>query len=136
MAGMSLTINDSQLKARLARMRSSSTLEKVGVALYSFGEIIMTASKQECPVDTGTLRASGHVDQPKISGSSIVVRLGYGGAASGYAIFVHEGHRTNGGGTSVAPRKFLEGPMLNHAGQFGSFLGPKLGTALKSAWGK
>ncbi len=55
-------------------------------------ELIMTEAKQNTPVapDGGTLRASGHVQPPKITGSTVVFTLGFGGAASAYALAVHE----------------------------------------------
>ena len=61
-------------------------------ALYREAERIMTRSKQEfVPVDLGALRASGQVHQPVIGVTSISVILGYGDAAAGYAVYVHEG---------------------------------------------
>jgi bacteriophage HK97-gp10 putative tail-component len=45
----------------------------------------------EIPVDTGTLRASLHVDGPYGGGNYVFARVQTGGEASGYAIFVHEG---------------------------------------------
>lgn len=68
-------------------MRNPKVLAK---ALYGEAEDIMRESKLIVPVDTGTLRSSGHVEQPKIAGMKTSVTLGYGGAASGYAIPVHE----------------------------------------------
>lgn len=69
---------------------------RVAAALYQEGQIEMTESKRRCPVDVtsktggGTLRASGMVHQPEISGKSISVTLSYGGAADAYAIVQHE----------------------------------------------
>lgn len=62
-----------------------------GGALFQEAEAVMATSKERVPVDMGTLRASGHVQPPKVRGTTIEVVLGYGGAASGYALFVHEG---------------------------------------------
>ena len=63
---------------------------KLGAALRMEGEIEMTESKRRVPVDTGTLRSSGNVQGPEFSGRFIEVTLGYGGAASAYAVQVHE----------------------------------------------
>jgi hypothetical protein len=63
---------------------------KVEAALYQEAQIEMTESKQRVPVDTGTLRASGHVEEPVRSGERVSVSLVYGGAAEEYAIIVHE----------------------------------------------
>lgn len=66
-------------------------LEALGQALYVEGETIMTRSKQVfVPVDLGVLRASGHVKQPVVRDTAATVMLGYGGAASAYALIQHE----------------------------------------------
>ena len=92
----------------------------VGAALLKEGEEIMTRSKEEfSPFDKGTLHGSGQVKMDK-SGKNIVARLGYGGAAAGYALAVHE---TPSGfdppswqGKAITFKrggpKFLERPML------------------------
>lgn len=59
-------------------------------ALYQEAQIEMTESKRRVPVDTGVLRASGHVQEPVRSGKSVSVMLAYGGAAEQYAVIVHE----------------------------------------------
>jgi hypothetical protein len=53
-------------------------------------ELIMTKAKKLTPVDSGTLRASGHVKKPVITRKTAKVLLGFGGAASAYALAVHE----------------------------------------------
>lgn len=65
--------------------------QAIAAGLYEIAEGIMTIAKERTPVLTGTLRASGHVVPPVVeTGSALVVRLGFGGAASGYALYVHE----------------------------------------------
>ena len=74
----------------------TTTLPKTGVqqmtrALVLEAERVMTISKRDfVPVDLGTLRGSGHVAPPEISGTRVTVTLGYGGAASAYALIQHE----------------------------------------------
>jgi HK97 gp10 family phage protein len=63
----------------------------MGAALWKEGERIMAKSKELVPVDMGTLRASGHVTLPQVTETGASVTLGYGGAASDYAVYVHEG---------------------------------------------
>ena len=63
----------------------------LGRALFLEGEAIMARSKPLVPVFEGALRASGFVKLPVIRGRSVSVTLGYGGAASRYAVFIHEG---------------------------------------------
>lgn len=64
--------------------------EELGKGLYAEGELIMTESKKQCPVDTGTLRGTGHVEKPEMSRYGPTVTLGYGGPAAPYAVYVHE----------------------------------------------
>ena len=97
-------------------------------------------AKAATPVDTGTLRASIHVDGPQIGGMSVEARVQTGGEASGYAAFVHEGtgpHKitAHGGGLAfngivvksvnhpgTPAFKFLEGPLIQMAGVYEAFI--------------
>ena len=76
-------------------------------ALVKEAEAIMTAAKRLTPVDTGALRASGHVVADKVKAR---VTLGFGNSAVGYAVIVHENimasHKTG-------QAKYLELPLLN-----------------------
>ncbi len=80
-----------------------------GAAIYEEGNAIMAVSRHLVPVETGTLRASGFVDMPHVEGMTVSVELGYGGAASAYAMIQHERmdyrHR-------VGQAKYLEQPFL------------------------
>lgn len=96
--------------------------------LYRGAQITMTDAKQRTPVDTGALRASGHVqpntmEQAIRSDGVVEFTLGFGGPAGsgnlgetnavnvGYAVFVHEGTRFYPGGPrpgGVGERKYLE----------------------------
>lgn len=99
-----------------------------GAALYREAEGIMNTAKGLTPVDTGALRASGHVNPPDVSGGKVSVELGFGGAAEAYAVYVHEmtwvGHR-------VGQAKFLEQPLLEWAANGGVSLAKHLGPALE-----
>ena len=79
-----------------------------GTALRREGERIMTDAKRRTPVDTGALRASGHVQGPAFSGSAATVTLGFGGAATPYAVYVHENLRAR---HVVGEAKFLENAL-------------------------
>jgi len=95
-----------------------------GRALERVAEEILTASKRVVPVDTGNLRASGHVQPHVIEGRSATVVLGYGGPAGvgnqgetnqksvGYALPVHE--RFDLVHSNGMP-KYLEAPVLAFA---------------------
>ncbi len=54
------------------------------------GEGIMAQAKELVPVDTGALRASGHVVGPIRRGVQITFELVFGGPAVKYAVKVHE----------------------------------------------
>mgnify|MGYP000935691953 CR=1 FL=1 len=77
-------------------------------ALTTEAEKVMAIAKRLTPVDTGALRASGHVQRPVVDKNKIEVTLGFGGSAASYAIFVHE--RTELRHT-VGQAKFLEQPV-------------------------
>ena len=89
----------------------------LGGALYREGEGIMGASKGEyVPVVSGNLRASGHVQLPKITSKGASVELGYGGPAAPYALSVHENPNTGktATGSQVGEWKYLESPFKRH----------------------
>lgn len=78
--------------------------------LHEEAQIIMRNSQRIVPVDSGTLRRSGQVNEPIEEGSRISVTLGYGGAASAYALIQHEnlfyGHKEG------QQAKYLETPFF------------------------
>jgi len=107
-----------QARNRLVYFKNKFPHE-VAAALKTEAELTMTESKKEVPVDTGALRDSGFVDEPKISGGDISVRLGYGGVATKvnektgeitttYAVIVHEDMKAH---HVVGKAKFLEDPI-------------------------
>src|ERR1051326_2084753 len=89
--------------------------------LYRDAEEVMTTAKEETPVDTGALRASGHVQLRVIEGTTVSVEIGFGGPAGagnvggetnkddvGYAEIVHENLDAH---HSVGKAKYLEDPV-------------------------
>ncbi len=95
-----------KLEARLKKSVVGAAKELAGGLLVE-GNSIMTAAKKLTPVDLGPLRASGHVQPAVIRKTSASVVLGFGGAASDYALVQHE--RTDYHHT-VGQAKFLEQP--------------------------
>lgn len=104
------------LKAKL-----KETVKAIAAATYMEGEETITEGKKQTPVDEGPLRASGHVQLPKVSARTIEVELGFGGPAGagnqggdsndedvGYAVYVHEDMTAN---HTVGKAKFLEDPV-------------------------
>jgi hypothetical protein len=81
-------------------------------AVAQAAEDLLGKAQGETPVDTGTLRASLHVDGPHGGGNLVFARVQTGGEASGYAIFVHEGT----GAHLILPHK--EGGFLHFNGTF------------------
>ena len=60
-------------------------------ALYREANRIMTDSKENyVPVDDAILMGSGYVELPVVTPDGVEVEIGYGGAASAYALAVHE----------------------------------------------
>jgi hypothetical protein len=84
----------------------------VGRALREEAEIEMTEAKERTPVDTGALRASGHVEGPDHQGRAISVDLNYGGPSAPYAVYVHEDLEAH---HPVGQAKFLESTLLESA---------------------
>ena len=89
-----------------------SIQHEVEKELFQFGEEVMAASKLIVPVDTGALMSTGHVDLPVTSGNEVTVKLGYGGPAADYALYVHENMNANVNWTRPGSGpKYLEGPI-------------------------
>lgn len=118
---------DKGLEKMLSRLGGKAP-SIVGNALYVEGEDIMGDSKDNyVPVDLSTLKNSGHVNLPEIDGSKVLVRLGFGGAASAYALRQHETpdyHHT------VGQWKYLETPALNAAAGMGKRLASRIRSSL------
>ena len=91
-------------------------------------EKIMTRSKQEVPVEFGTLQASGLVEKPKRSGTKVSVTLGYGGQAAAYALIQHEREDYT---HTVGSSKYLERPVNEAEKGFGKRVAKDLERRLK-----
>lgn len=91
MANVRVEVKGGRAVKRALRRKGAEGKRAVGQALFMEGESVMDASKQAVPSDEGTLRASGFVRLPAFKGRGVEVTLGYGGAAEGYAVFLHEG---------------------------------------------
>lgn len=110
-----------ELRSTIAKA-GAKAVPMLAAAMFTEAEFIMAKSVAITPVDTGVLRGSHAVLPPKIAGQRVTVTFGYGGAASKYALAVHENPRSGhtGGVTPSGVRrehyaqsgqwKFLEGP--------------------------
>lgn len=91
MATIDVTIEGGRDLEKAIRAAGDRALDALAAAMFQEAEAVMADSKREVPVDEGTLRASGFVDPPKKEVGGVSVTMGYGGAAKGYAVFLHEG---------------------------------------------
>jgi hypothetical protein len=78
-------------------------------ALYQEATAIFEQSQKLVPVDTGALYSSGNVSQIMREGNRIFVRVGYGGPAAPYALYVHENLYAKHDAPTQA--KYLETPL-------------------------
>jgi hypothetical protein len=60
------------------------------MALNEEAQLMFAASQRRVPVKHGTLRRSGIILPPIVQGTSVIIQMGYGGAASAYALVQHE----------------------------------------------
>ena len=99
-------------------------------AVYTEANKIFFDSQAQVPIDTGALRASGIVTKPYISGNTVTVEIGYGGAAAPYAAIVHEDLEAN---HEVGKAKFLEDPLTQAIPELGKSVANSVEQLLKGA---
>lgn len=97
-----------EIEASLERLISRLP-DEVGKALYAEAQTEREESMRRTPVDTGALRASHTVTQPKVSGRDIEVTIGVGGPAAPYAVHVHENLEAF---HAVGQAKFLQSTLF------------------------
>lgn len=101
---------DREPLARMLAEAGDEIVPALAQALYEEGQLAFAESQRLVPRDTGTLAGSGTLEPPDTTGTAVTVRLGYGGAASDYALIVHEDpNATHTGGRTF---KYLEVPVL------------------------
>lgn len=125
-------------------------VEGVTAGLYEAGTAIMAESQQLVPVEYGTLKRSGRVEEPVADGDTVTVTVGYGygteyeervaeqdaedpagdADSPGYAIYVHEieGYRH----APPTTAKFLERPARAFEPQLGAVLDENVRARLES----
>lgn len=107
-------------------------IEGTLAGLYEAGTAIMAESQPLVPVETATLKRSGHVEEPVLEGDSAFVTIGYGYGTEyetkaqgdgdeevgpGYAIYVHEILENKHATPTQA--KFLETPARAYEPELG-----------------
>lgn len=108
-----------ELETRLREASAEKATRALSVALYREALRIFAESQRITPVDTGALRGSGVVTEPRVTGTTVEVVIGYGGPAAPYAVYVHEippPPNTSTGGRSATHNpptqwKYLEDPF-------------------------
>lgn len=125
---ISLT-GDEALRAILAQGRAN-VAKTVGKALQEEARIVMRASLQQVPVRDGFLKASGEVKEPKFSNGVIKVTMGYGGAASEYALYVHNSPYEKRWTKSGTKSHFLSDPLAEAVPQISAGLARRIGKIL------
>ncbi|MBX3139853.1 MAG: HK97 gp10 family phage protein [Trueperaceae bacterium] len=100
-------IGTSGLIAKVQAYRGASR-QRVATATTEIAKEVFAESQREVPVDTGNLRASGRVE-PALP-ERLTATVSYGGTAAGYAVIVHETHKTKS--------KYLERPARAAAKDF------------------
>ena len=115
------------LRAALAAAGRRGT-DALASAMADEADIIMEESKRRAPVDLGPLRASGVVLPPEKRGNSVSIEMGYGGAASAYALRQHEEISWR---HTVGEAKYLERPVLEHAPKLAGNLAKRIRAAVE-----
>jgi hypothetical protein len=121
--------NMEELDALVSNQTRVETDMALRTALMAESQIMFAASQRIVPVATGTLRRSGIILPPRSEGNHIVVEMGYGGAASAYALKQHEDLNLRHAEGKAA--KYLENPVrervpnleLRIAGRMNKILG-------------
>ena len=80
------------VEALMTRLSKSRSAFHTAAAAAVFGEAndIFNESQRVVPVRFGILRSSGYVAPPVVHNDYVEATIGYGGAASKYALIVHE----------------------------------------------
>ena len=91
MDGIRVEVTGTDAILRALQQAGRKGMQAATAAFYQEAERIMTDSKEHyVPVHDAILKGSGHVQPPQVTGGHLSVTLGYGGAASAYALAVHE----------------------------------------------
>lgn len=90
MATPIITLSGLDKLNRIVQQGGDRALKAIGAGLYLEAQMAFNESQTLVPIDTGILRASGHITSPKITPDSVEITIAYGGPANSYAFIVHE----------------------------------------------
>ena len=116
---------------RYLRRAAAQVLDAAEDALVIEANEMMTEAKYQTPVDDGTLRGSGTVFDARRTRNGVEIEMGFGGAASDYAVVQHENLELDHGGVGNA--KFLERPVLAGSRSLRKRLHDEIERALRKA---
>ena len=74
---MTLTLDGTAELQRVLTALGPRAIQASAGGLFRAGEAIMRDAKGLCPVDTGALKNSGHVELPTVEGPAVEVVLGF-----------------------------------------------------------
>lgn len=113
--GKSIQMSGADVLAALLAQSSERIVKTVSQALLEEARLVMRESLRQVPVKDGPLKASGEVKEPKFSSGVIKVTMGYGGAASAYALYQHNAPAGLRYTKSGSKSHFLSDPLLERA---------------------
>jgi hypothetical protein len=90
----------------MLELAPKETIKAVRQVIEEVSFEVLARSNDYVPVDTGALKTSGNIIRPTETKSGVEGGVGYGGAASKYAVYVHENLNANHPNGGQA--KFLE----------------------------
>lgn len=96
----------------------------MAAGLTAAAHLMMLQSQAEVPFRYGVLKSSGRVFEPEILGTLVTVDMGYGGAASDYAFYVHERDQLHFGNGKKA--HYLSDPVSQGAATVGALIAARL----------
>ena len=122
----------------LQRLSSKELVAKtenaIGQALTEEAQIMFRNSQRRVPVDSGTLRRSGMILPVRKRGNFYEIEIGYGGAASEYAMDQHE--RADYRHAEGKTWKYLENPVRERIPNLESRLAVRIGRIVASGVNK
>ncbi len=97
----------------------NAMISDLAAGLKTCAEVVMTDSKDNyVPVVSGALYNSGFVEPPEFGRQKVLVRIGFGGGTTAYALRVHEAPVSWGQGKN----KYLTKPLKFHISTFPSLI--------------
>lgn len=107
-------LGNKQLK-QLLKTAGDELMGQLTQALHEEALLTMRVSQGQVPFRKGILKGSKRVFTPEVTGDSVEVWLGYGGAARKYAKILHDAPEGYFSFRNGKKRKYLEDPVERRA---------------------